>query len=140
MKPDIINIFRGTRNESEVVKMGLIYTVTEVTNIKGDTGSFTMPFLVDTGGTDTVIPANELEKIGVVREGQRAYELADGTVVSHNIGYAFVRVNGEKVAANVVFGAEGSEPLLGVTVLESAGFVVDPVNQILKKVAAIPLK
>ena len=120
--------------------MGLIYAITEVTNILGDTGSFSMPFLVNTGATDTVIPANELEKIGVTREGKRAYELADGTVVSYDIGYAFVRVNGEKVAANVVFGEEGCEPLLGVTVLESAGFIIDPVRQILKKGAAIPLK
>ena len=120
--------------------MGLIYAITEVTNIKDDSVSFRMPFLVDTGATDTVISANELEKIGISREGKRAYELADGTVVSYDIGYAFLRVNGEKVAANVVFGAEGCEPLLGVTVLESAGLIVDPVHQILKKVEAIPLK
>lgn len=122
------------------VKMGIIYALTEVTSIKGDTGRFSMPFLVDTGATDTVIPANELEKIGITREGKRTYELADGTVVSYDIGYALVQINGEKVVANVVFGKEGCEPLLGVTVLESAGFVVDPVHQILKKVAAIPLK
>ena len=30
--------------------------------------------------------------------------------------------------------------LLGVTVLESAGFIVDPIRQILRKTAAIPLK
>lgn len=120
--------------------MGLIYAVTEVTNIKSNSGTFSIPFLVDTGATDTIIPANELEKIGVEREGKRAYELADGTIVSYDTGYALVRVNGEKVAANVVFGEEGCEPLLGVTVLESAGFIVDPVRQILKKVEAIPLK
>jgi clan AA aspartic protease len=99
-----------------------------------------MPFLVDTGATDTVIPSNELDKIGVARESKRSYELADGTVIAFDTGFAFVCVNGEKVAANVVFGKEGSEPLLGVTVLESAGFVIDPVSQMLKKVAAIPLK
>lgn len=120
--------------------MGLVYAITEVTNIRGDAGSFSMPFLVDTGATDTVIPSCELEKIGVSRAGKRTYELADGTVVSYDIGYALVQVNGEKVAANVVFGANGSEPLLGVTVLESAGLIVDPVSQILRKIAAIPLK
>ena len=120
--------------------MGLVYAVTEVTNITGGEGRYTMPFLVDTGATDTVIPADELEKLGIKREGKRNYELADGTVVSYDVGYAFLAVNGEKVAANVVFGEENSEPLLGVTVLESAGFVVDPVRQILKKTAAIPLK
>ena len=120
--------------------MGLIYTVTEVTNIMGGEEKYSMPFLVDTGATDTIIPANELERLGIKREGKRNYELADGTVVSYDVGYAFLRVNGEKVAANVVFGDEKSDPLLGVTVLESAGFIVDPVRQILKKTAAIPLK
>ena len=120
--------------------MGLVYAVTEVTNIQGGTSSFAMPFLVDTGATDTIIPANELEKIGITRESKRAYELADGTVVSYDTGYAFVCVNGEKVVANVVFGDEDCEPLLGVTVLESAGFIVDPVRLILKKIEAIPLK
>lgn len=120
--------------------MGLVYAVTEITNIKDDTGSFAMPFLVDTGATDTVVPAAELEKLGIAREDRQAYELADGTVVSYDVGYAFVRINGKKVAANLIFGAEGCEPLLGVTVLESAGFIVDPMRQILKKVEAIPLK
>jgi len=120
--------------------MGLVYAVTEVTNIMGGTESYSMPFPFDTGATDTIIPANELERLGVKREGRRNYELADGTVASYEVGYAFLRVNGEKLAANVVFGEEGSEPLLGVTVLESAGFVVDPVRQILKKTAAIALK
>ena len=79
--------------------MGLIYALTEITNINGDKGSFSMPFLVDTGATDTFIPANELEKIGVTRENKRTYELADGKTVSYDTGYALVLVNGEKVAA-----------------------------------------
>jgi clan AA aspartic protease len=120
--------------------MGLVYAVTEVTNIMGGEENYTMPFLVDTGATDTIIPSNALEKLGIKREGKRNYELADGTVVSYDVGYALLCVNGEKVVANVVFGEEKSEPLLGVTVLESAGLMVDPIRQILKKTAAIPLK
>ena len=120
--------------------MSFVYAVTEVTNITGGEENYTMPFLVDTGATDTIIPASELEKLGIKREGKRNYELADGTVVSYDFGYAFLCVNGEKVAANVIFGEEKSEPLLGVTVLESAGFIVDPIRQILRKTAAIPLK
>ena len=120
--------------------MGFVYAVTEVTNIYGGTENYVMPFLVDTGATDTIIPANELDRLGVKRESKRSYELADGTIVSYDVGYAFLCVNGEKVAANVIFGEEKSEPLLGVTALESAGFVVDPIRQILRKTAAIPLK
>jgi clan AA aspartic protease len=128
------------QTESEVVRMGMVYTTTEIKNIKDDAGSYSMPFLVDTGATDTVIPADELEKLGINREYKREYELADGSIVSYDIGHAFVFVNGEKIAANVIFGEKGCEPLLGVTVLESAGLIVDPVHQILRKISAIPLK
>ena len=120
--------------------MGLVYAVTEVTNILEGKETYSMPFLVDTGATDTIIPCNELERLGIKRESTRNYELANGMVVSYDVGYALLSINGEKVVANVVFGDEKSEPLLGVTALESAGFVVDPVRQILKKTAAIPLK
>jgi len=120
--------------------MGFIYASTEVTNITGGDAKYIMPFLVDTGSTDTIIPANELDKIGVKREGKENYELTDGTVVSYDTGFAFVIVNGKKVVANVVFGNENSEPLLGVTVLESAGLIVDPINRVLRKLEAIPLK
>jgi clan AA aspartic protease len=120
--------------------MGIVYALTEVTNIRGGAETLSMPFLVDTGATDTVISASELERIGVAREDKNVYELADGTVVAYDTGCAVVRVGGKRVVANVVFGEEGCEPLLGVTVLESAGFVVDPVHQILKRVESIPLK
>jgi len=40
----------------------------------------------------------------------------------------------------VVFGEPGSEPLLGVTALESVGIVVDPANKTLRRLPAISLK
>ena len=120
--------------------MVLVYATVEVRNIMGGEESYSLPFLIDTGATDTVIPSNELERLGINRESKRNYELANGTAVTYDVGYALICVNGEKVVANVVFGEENSEPLLGVTVLESAGFIVDPIRQILKKTATIPLK
>jgi predicted aspartyl protease len=47
---------------------------------------------------------------------------------------------GETTAARVIFAAAGSGPLLGVTVLESVGIMVDPANKTLKRLPAIPLK
>ena len=120
--------------------MGFVYARTDVTNVNGGDMIYSAQFLVDTGATDTIIPSDELEKLGITREGKRSYELADGSIVSYDFGFAILRIKGEKVAANVVFGKEGSEPLLGVTVLQSAGFIVDPRHEILRKVAAITLK
>jgi len=130
-------IYQGARI-AKVIAVGLVYSNVEVANFKND-DSFSMSFLVDTGSTDTVIPSDKLEQIGIERKRKRDYELADGTIVSYDVGAAWVRLEGEEVSANVVFGAKGTEPLLGVTVLQSAGFVVDPVNHVLKKIA-IPLK
>jgi len=81
--------------------MGLVYALTEIANITGDGGSFSMPFLVGAAATDTVIPANEFEKIGVSRESKHSYELADGSVVSYDTGYAFVRL--KKAAAITLY-------------------------------------
>lgn len=47
---------------------------------------------------------------------------------------------GEVTAGRVVFGPDGSEPLLGVTALESIGVTVDPSTRTLKKLPAIYLK
>jgi clan AA aspartic protease len=109
--------------------MGYVYTNVEITNITGDGGCFARPFLVDTGAYDTVVPADELEKIGVTRESKETYKLADGSCASFDLGYAMITINGRKVPGMVVFGKKGSEPLLGVVTLEAARFIVDPVSQ-----------
>ena len=47
---------------------------------------------------------------------------------------------GETTAGRIIFGEPGSEPLLGVTALESVGIMVDLANKTLKRLPAIPLK
>jgi predicted aspartyl protease len=47
---------------------------------------------------------------------------------------------GEVTAGRVIFSEPGSEPILGVTALESVGIIVDPANKTLKRLPAIPLK
>ena len=97
-------------------------------------------FLVDTGATDSMAPASELQRAGIQRRGRKRYELADGTVVEYDYGFAEIEIMNEVNVGRVIFGPENSEPLLGVTVLESAGIVVDPANQQLKRLPAISLK
>ena len=120
--------------------MGFVYADTKITKITGGKKSYSMPFLVDTGSTNSVIPEDKLDDIGIKREFKECYELADGTEVSYDVGHAFICVNGQRVVGNVVFGPKDAEPLLGVTVLESAGFIVDPVSRTLVKVKALKLK
>ena len=97
-------------------------------------------FLVDTGATDCYVPRNRLREIGIKPVGKRVYELADGTEMTLEVGVAQIEFMGETVGATVIFGEDDTEPLLGVTVLESVGIEVDPLNQRLKRLPAVRLK
>lgn len=120
--------------------MGLTRVTTKIVGFHEPDGAYEALFLVDTGATDCMVPADELEKIGLRPEGKMAYELAEGTVREYPYGLARIEFMGEITAARVVFGEPGSEPLLGVTALESVGIVVDPANKTLERLPAIPLK
>ena len=102
--------------------------------------TFRSDFLVDTGTTDSMAPASSLRSIGIRAVGARAYELADGTKQNYEFGLAEISFMNEITAGRVIFGPEGIEPILGVTALESAGITVDPTNQTLRRLPAIPLK
>jgi clan AA aspartic protease len=97
-------------------------------------------FLVDTGATDCLAPGSKLKKAGVEPIGRMTYELADGTTTELSFGLAVIEFMGEITSGRVIFGPEDAEPLLGVTALESVGILVDPSNQRLKRLPAIPLK
>ena len=90
-------------------------------------------FLVDTGATDTLVPKQHLEAIGIAPDSQRTYGLADGSEIRVDIAGARIEFLGERTYGTVLFGAEGVEPLLGVTALESVGVEVDPHNETLHK-------
>lgn len=102
--------------------------------------TFQAKFLVDTGSIDSVAPASELAKIGIKEEGTEPYELADGTILEFEYGFAKITIMGKTTVGRVVFGPENVEPLLGVTALESLGLVVDPGSLTLKKLPAIYMK
>ena len=53
---------------------------------------------------------------------------------------AEIEFEGEIVGGTIVCGEDGSEPLLGVTALESGGLEVDPRNEQLKRLPAVLLK
>jgi clan AA aspartic protease len=93
--------------------------------------------LVDTGATYTVLPKELLTQLGIEQAGQRTFELGDDRIVEYPIGYARMRLNGDQTIVLVVFGAEGTDPLLGTTVLERLSLAVDPVHQRLIPVPAL---
>ena len=97
-------------------------------------------FLVDTRSMDCVAPRSHLESIGLAPKGQRVYELADGGEIRMDITTADIEFMGEIVGGTVIYGEENTEPLLGLTALESVGIEVNPLNQRLKRLPAVRLK
>ncbi len=120
--------------------MGLTKVTAKLSNVAAPERSYEALFLVDTGATDCLAPADELRKIGVTERGRMTYELADGQVKEYGYGLVQIEFMGELTAGRVIFGEAGIEPILGVTALESVGIMVDPANKTLKRLPAIPLK
>src|SRR5947207_8153366 len=106
--------------------LGHIYTDATIRPLAGAKKKWTGRSLVDTGATDTFAPASALRRAGIKPEGRRMYELADGTWQELEIGFGVIEVMGQAAGGTLVFAGESEEPLLGVTVLESAGFILDP--------------
>jgi clan AA aspartic protease len=121
--------------------MGLIRVLVSLrAALEGNGESYSADFLVDTGSTDTLVPGSELRRLGVRVIDRRRYELADGAVREYEIGLARVELLDGMTAGRIVFGPDDAEPLLGMVMLESLGFTVDPVTQTLKRLPLLPLK
>ena len=88
-----------------------------------------MDTLVDTGSTHSTLPGSVLRRLGVPADRQVEFELADGSIVKHDVGQTRVRIDGQSAIVPVVFAEEGSEPLLGAVALEIFLLTVDPVRQ-----------
>ena len=120
-------------------KMGLTHVVVRLFN-SASPDTYEADFLVDTGAMDTMAPASDLKKIGIQPLGTDVYELANGELVEYEYGNAELRFMNQIVHIRIVFGPDSSEPILGVVALETAGFIVDPKNQTIRKLKARPLK
>ena len=120
--------------------MGAIYTNVIIRNPADPDKSWEGRFLVDTGATESLVPAPCLEAIGLRPKTQRVYELADGSEIELGIAPGEIEFMGEIVGTTLVFGAADAELLLGVTALESAAVEIDPRNQKLKKLPKGRLK
>ena len=95
----------------------------------------TLDALVDTGATYVTVPASQLSALGIEPTERRTFVLADGRRAEYDIGFAMVSLDCRRAPTLVVFGDEGSAPLLGAVALESLGLAVDPVARRLIPVA-----
>ena len=120
--------------------MGITHVTTTIRKLAGGGKGYTAEFLVDTGAVDCLAPSDKLRRAGIRPEGRAVYELANGQPVEYEYGFARVDFLGAETVAQVIFGPEGSEPILGVVALENTGVTVDPKTRSLRRAHAKPLK
>ena len=140
MKTRSPTIWGSNMNANGARKMGGVSADVIISNPADRNKCWSGQFLVDTGATDSLVPRQRLEAIGIRPEASRTYVLADGTEIRMDVAIARIEVMGEIVGGTVLFGDENTEPLLGVTALESLGIIIDPLNQQLEKLPAVGLK
>jgi clan AA aspartic protease len=97
-------------------------------------------FLVDTGATDSVVPQSTLRRVGIRMIDRDEYELEDGSARLFGVGLAEFELEGRVTAGRVLSGPEKAEPILGLTILESLGLVVDAKRRKLRRGGPIALK
>ncbi len=82
--------------------------------------------IVDTGSEFTWLPENVLSEIGIkVEKRDEKFQMAHEVVITRDIGYAILRVNGFETVDEIVFARTGDLSLLGARTLEGFGAVVD---------------
>lgn len=81
--------------------------------------------IVDTGSEYTWIPTRVLESLGVARERQQRFRLADGSIVTRDLGYAIVHAGGTEAPDLVVFAKASDAVLLGAHSMEGMNLRLD---------------
>ena len=85
--------------------------------------------LVDTGASITSVPASVLRELGVRATTKQLFQFAQGETRVMDVGYTWVRFEGQEILTQVLFNDEGMPSLLGAMALEGAYMGVDPVAQ-----------
>ena len=104
-----------------------VFTRTIIVCDLNRTRFFELEAVIDTGSSNSQIPQEAADYLGLTPEGTREVMLADGTVgeqpyTSARLALANV---GNLYAMPVLIGQPGSAPLIGTTALEIFGFGVD---------------
>jgi len=95
--------------------------------------------VVDSGATYSQVPSSLLTRLKIDRKYKRKLKIAIGKVVERDAGEISLSIKDETLTTLVIFGDEGSEPLLGAVSLEQFGLAIDPVNKTLLPVPELML-
>ena len=109
--------------------MGEVRVPVRVANPDAPERFWEAEFLVDTGATVSVVPVDVLNDLGVEAVDVARFYLADESSILRRVGLARFVVAGVARHGEVMFGNEGCQPIVGVTLLQSMGFLVDPLRE-----------
>lgn len=121
----------------EEMPMGEVRVPVRLTNPYQPTRYWDGMFLVDSGATNSHVPTSVLESIGIQPTGMRDVVLADNRNIRRLISFAGFTVLEQTDYATVFFVDDDVEPILGLTVLESLGLLIDPARERLLPPSAV---
>lgn len=107
--------------------MGIFSQALRLDSMDGER-SVEVEALVDTGSFYTLVPAKLLKDLEVEPFDTYTLELADGSLVDHDVGLAVATIGERRAPTMVLFGNDDVEPLLGAYTLEGLLLAVDPRN------------
>src|SRR5713101_3878761 len=102
--------------------MGVFYVDCTVENMASpDKSALIEKLIVETGSEFTWIPKDSLSEVGVgVRKRDVQFVMANGEIITRDIGYAILRVNGFETVDEIVFAQAGDLNLRGAHTLEDS--------------------
>jgi clan AA aspartic protease len=108
--------------------MALTYLTVQVANPNNKKKSLKKRLLVDSGAVYSVLPKEELKKLGIKPDSRQKFILANNKEIEKEVGEARFYLNGSGRTTPVVFGDPGVY-LLGAVTLETMGLIIDPINR-----------
>jgi len=106
--------------------MGTLYADTRIENIVDRSKGVTIPnLLVDTRNGYSWLPSTILEEVGVQREKDVVFMMANDQKITRGVGFAIVRVDNVFTVDEVVFAEHGDLLRLGARSLEGLSLIVD---------------
>jgi predicted aspartyl protease len=93
-------------------------------------------FLIDSGATYSVLPADVWLGLGLRPTRTMEFVLADGTTVQRNVSHCFFCYQSVCAPSPVVLGEPGDHALLGTITLENLGLVLNPFERTLRPMRA----
>ncbi len=110
--------------------MGITYV--EGTVFGADGRQCSLRFLVDSGATYSLLPADCWRSIGLTPRRALEFRLADGSALRRQVSECKIVLPQGETHTPVILGEDGDQPLLGVVTLENLGVLFNPFTRTLQ--------